>query len=81
MRGLVLEIWLVFAGHSWVLVPAEVLEICNARSNQSVRLAAYYMEKRDVPASNLLKVKINEDETCSRKDYEAHILTPVRARI
>ncbi|WP_235506224.1 TIGR03790 family protein [Desulfatitalea tepidiphila] len=55
--------------------------ICNARSNESLRLAAYYMEKRAIPASNLLKVKIQEDETCSREGYEAHILRPARAHI
>ena len=78
---LMLLICLLITSKAWALDPDEVLVICNARSKESMRLASYYMEKRGLPASNLVRIKIREDEACSRKDYEKRIAGPVRARI
>jgi len=60
------------------LSPGEVLVIANLNSKSSVSLAQYYMKKRDVPAKNLLKLSITEDETCSRKIYDQEIAGRIR---
>jgi uncharacterized protein (TIGR03790 family) len=44
-------------------------------------LAAYYMERRGIPRLNLLRLWVTDDETCSRKEYEDQIATPVRQRL
>jgi len=63
---------------SAVLEADEVLVIVNSRAADSVSLAKYYMKKRGVPKENLLKIRVEEKETCSRKDYNKKIFAPVK---
>ncbi len=60
------------------LGPGEVLVIANSRAADSVSLARFYLEKRKVPAENLLKLRVNWKETCSREEYDDHIARPVK---
>ncbi len=61
-----------------VLEPDEVLVIANQLAADSVSLARFYQEKRGIPRENLFKVRTSGAETCSRKEYDQKIATPVR---
>ena len=56
----------------------EVLVIANSWADDSVSLAKYYLKKRGVPKKNLLKIKVNEKQICSRDDYNKRIFAPVK---
>lgn len=56
----------------------EILVIANKNAFESVTLAKYYMEKRDIPKSHLLQVWVTDKETCSREDYERKVVPRVR---
>ncbi len=60
------------------LSPDEVLVIANRNAAKSQGLAAWYMEKRQIPKENLLLVFITDKETCSRDAYLKKIVPPVR---
>lgn len=63
----------------FALTPAEVLVITNPTVPGSVDLARYYMAKRDIPAQNLLALRLSTAETCTRKEYDEKVAQPVRA--
>jgi uncharacterized protein (TIGR03790 family) len=69
------------AGPAWSLKPNEVLVVANQRVAESVELAQYYMGQRGIPKTNLLLIDAPKTESCSRRDYEQHIATPVRDRL
>jgi len=58
---------------SSALTPEEVLVVANFNAAGSLELAAYYMKKRGIPNSNLLKVWVDDNEKISRKDYDKKI--------
>ncbi|WP_020589532.1 TIGR03790 family protein [Desulfobacter curvatus] len=60
------------------LSPDEVLVIANRNAAKSPGLAAWYMEKRQIPKENLLQIFIADKETCSRETYLTKIVPPVR---
>jgi len=60
------------------LTPNEVLVIANMDASASKGLAAYYMEKRQIPKENLVLLFIKDKETCSREIYEKKVIPPVR---
>lgn len=68
----------VFPRESWSLSPDQILVMANSRVGESLRIARYYMEKRNIPAANLIKVKIAEKERCTRDEYEKLILAPLK---
>ena len=73
----VIGIWLL-PSLSQALKPDEILVIANSRVSDSVRIARYYMKKRNIPASNLIKVKISQKERCPREEYRRLILAPLK---
>ena len=60
------------------LSPDEVLVVANRNAAKSMGLAAWYMEKRQIPKENLLPVFVTDKETCSRETYLKKIVPPVR---
>ena len=60
------------------LEPEEILVIANKNFHKSIDMATYYMRKRNIPADNLLKVRVTDKETCSRIDYKVNVAAPVR---
>ncbi len=60
------------------LTPSQVLVIANAQVLHSIELARYYMEKRNIPAGNLVEVRVTDQETCSRLEYEEKVAGPIR---
>jgi uncharacterized protein (TIGR03790 family) len=77
----ILSLWLVLPVEHLAcaaLEPAEVLVIANGSVSDSVKLAKYYMEKRGIPSSNLLKLRVPDKESCSRENYDQLVAKPVR---
>jgi len=60
------------------LEPGEVIVIANRNAPESIGLARYYMEKRQIPDKNFIKLWVTDKETCSRYNYEKKIAEPVR---
>lgn len=61
------------------LKPAEVLLIANQNNADSLSLARYYQENRQVPPANLLTVSMGGKEDCSREEYLQQLVKPLRA--
>lgn len=60
------------------LDPDEVLVVANRNASGSMDLAKYYMDKRQIPGENLIKLWVPEKEAISRSDYEHKIAGPVK---
>ncbi len=60
------------------LSPNEVVVIANNKANDSVSLAKYYMKQRNIPQENLITVRSDWRESCSRESYTDDIAEPVR---
>ena len=78
---LFLAILSIFPSPCVALEPREILVIANRGADQSVRLAQYYMEKREIPKNNLLKVRLTEKEWCARREYDEHVAAVVRGHL
>ncbi len=79
-----LEIWicflfgLFFTQGAWALEPSEVLVIANLNAAKSQGLAKYYMAQRKIPLQNLVLIWMTDKETCTRFEYEAKAIPPIR---
>jgi uncharacterized protein (TIGR03790 family) len=60
------------------LAPGEILVIANDRVSESLQLAGYYMERRQIPRDHLVRISTSPDEHCSRQEYDETIRAPVR---
>ena len=69
---------LASAAPGFALEPKQVVVIANQDASGSVKLARYYMEKRDIPQKHLLQLRIADQESCSREDYERDVVPRVR---
>ena len=56
---------------------ANVLIVVNEASAVSVRVGEYYAARRGVPTSQVLRIKVQEADEVSRRDYERAIEGPV----
>ncbi|MBN2297530.1 MAG: TIGR03790 family protein, partial [Deltaproteobacteria bacterium] len=63
------------------LEPEEVLVVVNENVRESVSLGRYYLKKRSIPQSNLVKVSMSTTETCSRKEYDLDLAIPIREHL
>ncbi|MCL2458705.1 MAG: TIGR03790 family protein [Desulfobulbus sp.] len=63
---------------AWALEPEEVAVVVNTEVGDSLELAKYYMQKRRIPASHLIRLKLTANERCSRHEYDQQIKEPVR---
>ncbi|MBA3031247.1 MAG: TIGR03790 family protein [Desulfobacteraceae bacterium] len=70
--------FLIFQTFCYGLEPGEILVIANRNAAKSVGLAKYYMDKRNIPDSNLLHLWVTDKEECSRGDYHDKIVPMVR---
>jgi len=68
---------------AFALEPNEILIVANGDCSQSLTLAQYYCEKRNVPADNVLTLPLgtNLSYTISRDDYDRQLAGPVRSRL
>lgn len=78
--GAVLAIILLFARAVSALEPHEILVIANKDIAESVALARYYCQKRDVPQENILELPLGASlrDTISRSDYDKQLAEPIR---
>ncbi|MFO7740450.1 MAG: TIGR03790 family protein [Desulfatiglandaceae bacterium] len=83
-RTISMLFWQQLFGLFFFIAPAlaleadEILVIANKKEEQGVRLAHFYMQKRNIPTSNLLIIETTRNETCSRVQYEKEIRNPLR---
>lgn len=52
------------------LAREEILVVANSRMAESVEIARYYMDKRKIPPSHLVSVKLTLKETMPRDEYD-----------
>ena len=62
----------------WPLDANEILVIANHNAANSVSLALYYMQRRNIPESNLLLIWVTDKEICSREAYDTQVVQKVR---
>ncbi len=60
------------------LEPEEILVIANKNFHKSIDTATYYMNKRKIPADNLVEIQVTDKEICSRIDYQDKVLKPIK---
>ena len=60
------------------VTPEQLLVIANKNNSESLRVADYYIRARNIPKANLVALDIPSDERIERKDYEQHVVTPLR---
>jgi len=56
-----------------------LLLVLNEANPVSEDVGMYYAQKRDIPQSNILRLKTSADDSISREEYERQIELPVRA--
>ncbi len=66
---------------AYALEPLEVAVIANNQVPESVELAHYYMQQRQIPDNHLILIDASKDETCSRKHFNQAIRDPVLQQI
>ncbi len=74
---------LLWAGTGFALQSDEILIVANKDVAESVQLARYYCQKRQVPTENVLALPLGEQlrDTISRNDYEKFLAEPTRERL
>lgn len=60
------------------LEPHEIVVIANKNISDSVALAQFYIEKRNIPRVNLLQLELSEGEECTREEYNEKVVQTVR---
>ena len=76
---LLVLVWLIlYPASGEALEPGEVLVIANVRANDSLELAEYYMQRRQIPIDHLVRINTTGKERCSRQEYNEAIRKPVR---
>ncbi|MDY0220596.1 MAG: TIGR03790 family protein [Desulfobacterium sp.] len=76
--GILLALLLVRVGSAMALDPDEILVLANKNASESVGLARFYMEQRNIPEENLLTLWITDRETCTREAYLKKVVKPVQ---
>ncbi len=71
----------VASSSAFALEAPQVLVVANRNARGSMDLAAYYLERRGIPEKNLLRLWVTDKETCTRKEYDDQIATPLRKRL
>jgi uncharacterized protein (TIGR03790 family) len=60
------------------LEPHEIVVIANKKVADSVALAQFYINKRNIPKANLLQLPLSDREECTREEYEQKVVPTVR---
>ena len=78
---LTLSLLAVTAGGTLGLSPSDIVVVYNAGVPGSKDVALFYAKERDVPAANLLEIKVSGSESISRSEFDKRIIPPIRAAI
>ena len=76
--GILIILFGILAAPCMALEPYEIVVIANKKVADSVALAQFYMEKRNIPKANLLQLTISEKEVCTREEYDRNVVQTVR---
>ncbi|MHC4986784.1 MAG: TIGR03790 family protein [Planctomycetota bacterium] len=63
------------------LEPGEVLVVANGNVPESVELAEYYAQVREIPPENVMRVFTGDEYAIARPAYEEKILEPIREHL
>lgn len=63
------------------LEPEEVIVVVNERLDSSIELGKYYMSKREIPESHLVKVSLPTTETIDRSTYDSELKVKVQNKL
>lgn len=72
---------LVLVQPTHALDPAEILVVVNDRMPESVSIGKYYLAKREIPNSHLLKLSTSTKEVINRTTYESEIKNVIAKKI
>lgn len=61
--------------------PARVLVVVNQASQDSRTIGRYYVQRRQIPAANVLSIQAPTGEELSKAEFEKTILAPVKRKI
>ena len=67
------------AAPGYGLTADQIVVIANKQQADSITLARFYMDKRRIPAENLVTIDMDPAEGCRRSDYDSRIAAPVRS--
>ncbi|MGA9756678.1 MAG: TIGR03790 family protein [Desulfobaccales bacterium] len=81
MAFFLLMAWLFIPSVSQALSAPDLVIVFNRNLPESQAVASYYASKRKVPAGNLVGVDVPATEDMSRRDYDAKLVPPVKARV
>ena len=71
-------LWWIFVVPCMALEPYEIVIIANKKVADSVALAQFYINKRNIPKANLLQLPLSDREECTREEYEQKVVPTVR---
>ncbi len=81
--GALLTFCLVAVGlvscHAEVPLAPETIVVFNSDNPESIALAKFYAQKRNIARDHLVALKCSQDEEISREEFDATIATPLRA--
>jgi uncharacterized protein (TIGR03790 family) len=63
------------------LAPEDLIVVYNANVPESQKVAAYYAQKRHIPAENLVGVKVPDWEELTRQEFDQQLVPPVRQKV
>src|SRR5688572_25382092 len=69
------------AAHAGAQSSANVLVVANDALPASLEIAEYYVQRRHVPAGQLLKIRVTVADQVSRAEFERAIQNPIAAWI
>ncbi|MBA4416880.1 MAG: TIGR03790 family protein [Syntrophus sp. (in: bacteria)] len=79
IASLAILIFMTFAGVSEAIAPDQLVIVVNNKVPESLRLARYYMKKRNVPQQNIIQIDTSQQEQIDREEYEKQIAAPIRS--
>jgi uncharacterized protein (TIGR03790 family) len=71
-------LWWILVMPCMALESYEMVIIANKKVADSVALAQFYINKRNIPKANLLQLPLSDREECTREEYEQKVVPTVR---
>ena len=78
MRAALAVLFAVECFGQTIALRERVLILVNDRMKESVEVGRYYAERRQIPQTNILRLKTNTGETMSFEEYKDQIENPLR---
>jgi uncharacterized protein (TIGR03790 family) len=78
LQGLLCLPWVSVAA---ALTPADLIVVYNLNVPESRQVAEYYVQKRHVPAENMVGVKVSTGEDMTRQEYDQQLVPPLQQKV